>query len=137
MTEDEMVGWHPQLNGYETEQAPGVGEGQGKPGVLQSMGCKEVDTTERLNGSKQGTIFWDCSENSELIHVFCLEWCPGTCHAIHVSCQCDPGGLMGPKAPRGALTGHICHAAPQPYSGLQRGCLTKTLVLAFLCHLEL
>ena len=29
MTEDEMVGWHHQLDGYEFEQAPGVGDGQG------------------------------------------------------------------------------------------------------------
>jgi len=29
MIEDEMVGWHPQLNGHEFEQAPGGGEGQG------------------------------------------------------------------------------------------------------------
>ena len=28
MTEDKMVGWHHQLNGYEFEQAPGDGEGQ-------------------------------------------------------------------------------------------------------------
>ena len=28
MIEDEMVGWHPQLNGHEFEQAPGGGEGQ-------------------------------------------------------------------------------------------------------------
>ena len=28
-TEDEMVGWHPQLNGPKFEQAPGVGDGQG------------------------------------------------------------------------------------------------------------
>ena len=27
MTEDEMVGWHHQLNGHEFEQAPGVGDG--------------------------------------------------------------------------------------------------------------
>jgi len=27
-TEDEMVGWHHQLNGHEFEQAPGDGEGQ-------------------------------------------------------------------------------------------------------------
>ena len=27
MTEDEMVGWHHQLDGPEFEQAPGVGEG--------------------------------------------------------------------------------------------------------------
>ena len=29
MTEDEMVGWHHQLNGHEFEQALGVGDGQG------------------------------------------------------------------------------------------------------------
>ena len=27
MTEDEMVGWHHQLNGYEFEQAPTIGDG--------------------------------------------------------------------------------------------------------------
>ena len=30
MTEDEMVGWHHQLDGHEFEQAWGVGDGQGK-----------------------------------------------------------------------------------------------------------
>ena len=29
MTEDEMVGWHHQLNGHEFEQAPGFDDGQG------------------------------------------------------------------------------------------------------------
>ena len=29
MTEDEMVGWHHWLDGYEFEQDPGVGDGQG------------------------------------------------------------------------------------------------------------
>ena len=38
MSEDEMVGWHHQLNGRWFEQAPGVG----KPGVLQSMGLQRV-----------------------------------------------------------------------------------------------
>ena len=44
MTEDEMDGWHHQLNGHESEQTPGDGEGQGsqagKPGMLQSMGSQ-------------------------------------------------------------------------------------------------
>ena len=31
MTEDEMVGWHHQLNGHEFEKALGVGDGQGSP----------------------------------------------------------------------------------------------------------
>ena len=30
MTEDELVGWHDRLNEHEFEQAPGVGDGQGK-----------------------------------------------------------------------------------------------------------
>ena len=43
MTEDEMVGWHHQLNGREFGQALGDGGGQGKPGVLQSMGSQRVN----------------------------------------------------------------------------------------------
>ena len=42
MTEDEMVGCHYCLNGHEFEQAPGDGEGQGSPGVLQFMGSQRV-----------------------------------------------------------------------------------------------
>ena len=30
MTEDEMVGWHHQLNGHEFEQNPGDSEGDGE-----------------------------------------------------------------------------------------------------------
>ena len=29
MSEDEMVGWHHQLDGHEFEQAPGIGDRQG------------------------------------------------------------------------------------------------------------
>ena len=49
MTEDEMVGWHHQLNGHEFEQGPGVGDGQGGLACCSPSGCKESDTTERLN----------------------------------------------------------------------------------------
>ena len=49
MTEDEMVGWHHQLNGHEFEQAPGVSHGQGGLACCDSWGRKESDTTERLN----------------------------------------------------------------------------------------
>ena len=48
-TEDEMVGWHHRLDGREFEQAQRVWWWTGKPGVLHSMGRKELDTTERLN----------------------------------------------------------------------------------------
>ena len=49
MTEDEMVGWHHQLNGHEFEQAPRVGEGQGSLVCCSPWGRKELDMTERLN----------------------------------------------------------------------------------------
>ena len=49
MTEDEMVGWHHQLNGHEFEQTPGMGDGQGSLACCSLWGCKKSDTTERLN----------------------------------------------------------------------------------------
>ena len=55
MTEDEMVGWHHRLNGYEFEQALKVGIGQGSLACCSSWGRKELDTTERLNISMKRT----------------------------------------------------------------------------------
>ena len=49
MTEDEMVGWHHRLNGHEFEKAPGVGDGQGSLACYNPLGCKMLDTAERLN----------------------------------------------------------------------------------------
>ena len=49
ITEDEMVGWYHQLNGHESEQAPGVGDGQESVACYSPWGCKESDMTERLN----------------------------------------------------------------------------------------
>ena len=46
MAEDEMVGWHHQLNGHEFEQAPGAGDGQGSPACCSTQGRKQSDTTE-------------------------------------------------------------------------------------------
>ena len=49
MTEDEMVGWHHQLNGHEFKQALGDGEGQGSLACYNPWGRKESDRTECLN----------------------------------------------------------------------------------------
>ena len=46
---DEMVGWHHLLNGYEFEQALGVGDGQGSLECCSPWGLKELDMTEQLN----------------------------------------------------------------------------------------
>ena len=49
MTEDEMVGWHHQLDRHEFEQALGVGDGQGSLVCCSQWGHKESDMTEQLN----------------------------------------------------------------------------------------
>ena len=49
MTEDKMAEWHQQLNGYEFEQASGVGEGQGGLCAVVVCGVPDSDTTKRLN----------------------------------------------------------------------------------------
>ena len=46
MTEEEMVGWHHQLDGHEFEQALGVGDGQGSLACHSLWGCRELDNTE-------------------------------------------------------------------------------------------
>ena len=45
-TEDEMVGWHDQLNGHEFKQTPRVGDGQGNLACCSLWGRKELDMTE-------------------------------------------------------------------------------------------
>ena len=46
MTEDEMVRWHHGLKGYEFQQVPEDGEGQGSLACCSPWGCKELDMTE-------------------------------------------------------------------------------------------
>ena len=52
-----MVGWHHQCNGHEFEQAPRVGDEQGGLACCSPWGCKESDTTERLNNNKYDHVF--------------------------------------------------------------------------------
>ena len=49
MTEDEMVGWHHELNGHEFEKTlgdSGDSEGQGSLVCCSPWGHKELDMTE-------------------------------------------------------------------------------------------
>ena len=55
-TEDKMVGWHHWLNGLEFEQAPGDGDEQGNPGVLQSMGLQRI--RHNLVTKQQQNTIW-------------------------------------------------------------------------------
>ena len=65
MTEDEMVGWHHQLDGHDFEQAPGVGDGQGSLACCSPWGHRESDMTEQLNITD--------AENKTLYQVSILE----------------------------------------------------------------
>ena len=47
-----MVVWHHQLNGHESEQALGDGDGQGSLECCSPWGHKESDTAEQLNYNK-------------------------------------------------------------------------------------
>ena len=55
--EDEMVGWHHQLNGHEFGWTPGVTDGLGGMACCNSRGCKESDMTEWLNWTELNASF--------------------------------------------------------------------------------
>ena len=52
MTEDEMVGWHHQLNGHKFEQTLGGSERQSSLTCCIPWGRRESDMTEQLNNNK-------------------------------------------------------------------------------------
>ena len=86
MTEDEIGGWHHWLNGHEFDETLGVGDGQGGLVCFSPWGCKELDTSERLNWTEsyrglvcnelllsrcfQDSLFVFVSENLFIFHLF-------------------------------------------------------------------
>ena len=52
ITEDEVAGWHHWLNGHECEQSLQDSGWQGKLVCCSPWGCKESDTSERLNNNR-------------------------------------------------------------------------------------
>ena len=73
VTEDEMVGWHHQINQHEFEQVLGDNEGQGSLACCSPWGHKESDTTQQLNNNVNKKIIvtskiiadGDCSHEIE------------------------------------------------------------------------
>ena len=47
--QNKVVGWHHRLDGHESEQAPGVGNGQGSLVRCSPWGHRESDPTKELN----------------------------------------------------------------------------------------
>ena len=61
MIEDEMTGWHHQLNGHEFEQTAEDREGQGSLVCCSPRGQKEADAGECLNSNKVTRLMADHS----------------------------------------------------------------------------
>ena len=64
-TEDEIAGWHHQLDGHEFEWTLVVGDGQGGLACCNSWGRKESDTTEWLNWTE---LNWE--PRQRISHLF-------------------------------------------------------------------
>ena len=60
--ENEMVGWHHQLNEHEFEQTPGHSKGQGSLVCCSPWGYKELDTTQPPN--KHSSKCWLCGDSA-------------------------------------------------------------------------
>ena len=70
MTEDELVGWHHQLNRHEFEQTLGDSEGQGSLACCGYWSCKESDLATATRGSsilaiKDGVCWNPCRSSEE------------------------------------------------------------------------
>ena len=55
VTEDEMLGWHHQHSGHGSERTQGDSEGQGSPGMLQSVGLQRVTWLSKWTTAANGT----------------------------------------------------------------------------------
>ena len=63
----EMVGWHHRLNAHELEQTLEDREGQGKSGMLQSMGFQRVEhdiATEQQKQNKADSLSYTADTNT-------------------------------------------------------------------------
>ena len=68
MTEEEMVGWHHQLDGYEFKQALGVGDGR-------SLACCSPWGHSQTRLSDWTELRWSCDFYSSIFNVLYLSLC--------------------------------------------------------------
>ena len=78
-SEDEIAGWHHQLNGHEFGQVPGDNEGQGGLACCSPWDHKESETTGRLKNWVTGFTLWLSSKES----------------ACHARAKGDVGSITG------------------------------------------
>ena len=91
MTESEMVGWHHRLNGYESEQAPGDGDGWEAWLCCSPWGHKESDTTEQLNWIelkirlKDRHLKWHYRSYKNVMGVSSFVYAKGNCESFKIN----------------------------------------------------
>ena len=83
-TEDEMVGWHRQLDGHEFEQTPGDNEGQGGLACCSPGGRKGSDPTWGPNSNREGF-----KDQGSRVKGFLLLWRSSHPQLLGVLCVCD------------------------------------------------
>ena len=73
-TEDEMAGWHHQLDGHESEWTPGVGDGQGGLACCDSWGRRVGhDWVTELSWTElKPPVFWFLDSTTSSNFVLCL-----------------------------------------------------------------
>ena len=93
MTENEMAGWHHQLNAHEFGWTPGVGDGQGGLACCNSWGRKELDMTEWLNwtelmGKKDTLCHFYWNKNSNWCQLHPLSYAKWFTNTIIINWHC-------------------------------------------------
>ena len=83
-TEDEMAGWHHQLDGHESEWTPGVGDGQG--GLVCCDSCSWV--------AKSQTRLSDWTELKYELNEWANKWMPENRHFKQCYCYCWVASVM-------------------------------------------
>jgi len=72
-TEDEMAGWHHQLNGHGFGWTLGVGDGQGGLACCNSWSHKESDMTEWLNWTELNYVIFHSWIMKYIFSAFIME----------------------------------------------------------------
>ena len=104
--------WHHQLNGHESEQTVGDGEGQGSLVCCSPRGGKELDTTERLNKMETMAVMNIAALGGSLRSL------PGPGVSIYLHISLIP---MTPLENRGHFYLHCTDEVVEAYKRSERG----------------
>ena len=86
--QNEMVGWHHQLDGHESEQALGDSEGQGSLECCSAWGCKQSNTT--VTEKWQQMPDWSASQSISTPGLPLPSWIAVSCaELLHTACQAE------------------------------------------------